>query len=387
MIYLDSSATTKVDPAVVEAMMPFLTEHYANPSSGYKAGRVVKRALVKGREQVAQLLNADPDEITFTGCGTESNNAVIQSLWFEPPAGRQIISARSEHSAVIEPLARWQKEGGRVTWLPVDRQGRIDLHSLDPALADGPTALVTLMWANNETGVLQPIEQIVERAHAHGVPVHTDAVQAVGKLPIDLRQCPVDYLSLSGHKFHAPKGVGALFSRRTARLRPWLLGGGQEAGRRSGTENVAGIVGLGMAAELMREHLEAGDVERVRGLRDRFEQRLQQVFPKAQIHAAGAGRLATTCNVCLPELDAAGILILLDQRGVCASAGSACHSGALHPSHVLEAMGYSAEHAASTLRFSFSRFNQDREVDEAIDHLMAAVEVMRREQQRLTGVS
>lgn len=385
MIYLDSNATTRIDPLVVDAMLPFLTEHYANPSSGYRAGRLVKRAIAAAREQLAGLLNAEPAEITFTGCGTESNNAVIQSLWLEPPAGRQVISARSEHSAVIEPLKPWQREGGRVTWLDVDRQGRIDPGQLESALADGPTALVTLMWANNETGVLQPIADIVRLAHAHGAPVHTDAVQACGKLPIDVRQCPVDYLSLSGHKFHAPKGVGALYTSRRARLRPWMLGGGQEGGHRSGTENVAGVVALGRAAELMGRHLADGDIERVRALRDRFETGLRERFPDAEIHAAEAPRLVTTCNVHLPGLDAAGLLILLDQRGVCASAGSACHSAAVHPSHVLEAMGYDAEHASRTLRFSFSRFNTADEVDQALAHLHDAATVMRREQSRLVG--
>ena len=385
MIYLDSNATTRIDPEVVDAMLPFLTEHYANPSSGYKAGRLVKRAVTGARQQVANLLNAEPDEIIFTGCGTESNNAVIQSLWHTPPAGRQVISARSEHSAVIEPLKPWQQDGGRVTWLDVDRHGRIDLAQLESALDDGPTALVTLMWANNETGVLQSIPDIVRLAHDRGVPVHTDAVQACGKLPIDVRQCPVDYLSLSGHKFHAPKGVGALFASRRARLRPWLLGGGQEGGHRSGTENVAGVVALGRAAELMANHLLQGDMARIEALRDQFETGLTTTFPDAEIHAAGAPRLPTTCSVQLPGLDAAGLLILLDQRGVCASAGSACHSAAVHPSHVLEAMGYDAEHAARTLRFSFSRFNTAPEIDQALDHLAAAATIMRREQSRLTS--
>lgn len=385
MIYLDSNATTRIDPAVVDAMLPFLTEHHGNPSSGYRAGRLVKRALGEARAQVARLLNAEPDEITFTSCGTEAMHAVFEELRFDAPRGRRIISARSEHSAVIEPLLRWQRDGGEVVWLPVDSQGRVDLAALEAALDEGPAALVTLMWANNETGVTHPVDEIVRIARARGVPVHTDAVQAVGKLELDVRACPVDYLSLSGHKFHAPKGVGALFTRNGARMRPWLLGGGQESGKRSGTENVSGIVALGAAAEIAGRHMMDGGVDRVRRMRDEFERSLIERFPDAMVHGGEAERLPNTCSVCLPGLDAAGLLILLDQRGVCASAGSACHSAALHPSHVLEAMGFGAEHAASTLRFSFSRFNQEAEVEAALDALEQAVEKMRRERGRLAG--
>jgi cysteine desulfurase len=363
MVYLDSNATSQIDPAVVDAMLPYLREQYANPSSAYKAGRMVKGALQVAREQVAALLNARPGEIIFTSCGTESNNAAIESamriMW---PTRQRLVVAAAEHSAVLEPARRWAAAGGKVTRLVSDGHGQISLMELGAVLGGGDVALVSIMWANNETGVLAQVADITAMAHAAGALMHTDAVQAVGKVPVDVVAVPVDYLSLSGHKFHAPKGVGALYASSRVRFVPSMLGGGQEAGRRSGTENVPYIVGLGLAAELMRRGLDDGTEERVRCMRDAFERRLMEGWPGLLRNGHATERLPTTTSVAFPGLPAAEMLLVLDERGVCCSAGSACHSASVHPSHVLEAMGLSAEHAASTVRFSLSRFNKEDEV-------------------------
>jgi cysteine desulfurase len=357
LIYLDNNATTPIDPQVVDAMLPFLREHFANPSAAYRSARGVDRAIATARAQVAALIHAEPEEIIFTSGGTESNNTAIDSAMSRWPERKHLIIGATEHPAVIEPANRWQERGGTVTRLRGNRLGHIDLAELRTTLREHPTALVSVMWANNETGVIAPIAEIAAIAHEAGALFHTDAVQAVGKLPIDVRACGIDFLSLSGHKFHAPKGIGALFASRRVGFRPWLLGGGQEHGRRSGTENVAGIVALGVAAELALKAAHAA----VRGLRDEFE----SLVGGALINGDPVQRLGTTSSLCFPGIDAAGMLILLDERGVCCSAGSACHSAAVHPSPVLEAMGLNAAHAASTLRFSFSRFNTLHEAREA----------------------
>ena len=385
MIYLDNNATTLVDPAVVEAMLPFLRQHHANPSASYSAARVVRRAIEKSREQVAALIGADLTEITFTSGGTESSNSIIDSARFAWPTKNRLVIGATEHSAVAEPARRWEREGGIVTRVPVSADGAIDLDAFHRAVATNDVALVSIMWANNETGVIAPMAEIVRIAHDAGALVHTDAVQAVGKLRIDLREVPVDYLSLSGHKFHAPKGIGAMFVSKRVRFRPSMLGGGQEHGRRSGTENVPGIIGLGCAAELACKHLEQHDDDRVTSMRDAFEAQILTVLPATrvnglQIHSSSDGRahrLATTSSLCFPGVDAAGLLILLDERGICCSAGSACHAGAVHPSPVLEAMSISAQNAASTLRFSFSRFNTADEVSQAAEAVIAAVTKLR----------
>lgn len=357
MIYLDNNATTPIDPQVVDAMLPFLREHFANPSSAYRSARGVERAITTARAQVAALIHAEPEEVIFTSSGTESNNTAIDSAMSRWPERKHLIISATEHPAIIEPANRWQERGGTVTRLRVNRPGHIDLDELRTTLHEHPTALVSVMWANNETGVTAPIAEIAAIAHEAGALFHTDAVQAVGKLPIDVRACGIDFLSLSGHKFHAPKGIGALFASRRVGFRPWLLGGGQEHGRRSGTENVPGIVALGVAAELAMK----ADHAAVRALRDEFESLVRDPL----VNGDPAQRLGTTSSLCFPGIDAAGMLILLDERGVCCSAGSACHSAAVHPSPVLEAMGLDAAHAASTLRFSFSRFNTLDEAREA----------------------
>jgi cysteine desulfurase len=378
VIYLDSNATTRVAPEVVTAMLPLLEEQWVNPSASYAAARGVRRAVERAREQVASLIVARADEVVFTSCGTESINAVhdsVRALW---PERRGLIIGATEHAAVLGSAARWRETGGRVDVVPVDAGGRVDLTALETILAGGDTALVSIMWANNETGVLAPMPEIVALAHAAGAQVHTDAVQLVGKCPINVEAVGVDYLSLSGHKMHAAKGVGTLFVSRRMRFRPLIIGGGQENGRRSGTENVAGIVGLGVAAELMGQALAAGEEQRVGALRDDFEQRITQTLPEVRINGHLQHRLPTTSSLTFPGLDSAGLLILLDKAGVACSAGSACHTGALHPSTVLEAMGLDRDHAASTLRFSFSRFNTAEESEQAARHVVAAVEKMRR---------
>ncbi|MCX6849853.1 MAG: cysteine desulfurase family protein [Verrucomicrobia bacterium] len=377
MIYLDANATTPVDPAVLEAMLPFLREHYANPSASYAAGRRVRRAIEQARAQVAALLNASPVEITFTSGGTESINAVhasVRTLWPDKP---ELIITGTEHAAVMESARRWQAHGGKVTTAPVHSDGRVDLDALHALVRPGVTALVSIMWANNETGVLAPVHEIVTLAHAASALVHTDAVQAVGKIHLDVQTTPVDFLSLSGHKMHAPKGIGALYISQRARFAPLLVGGGQESERRGGTENVPGIIALGKAAELASEHLADGNKARLKCMRDRFEHLIHAALPDMRIHGCPTHRLHTTSSFCLPEMDAAGMLILLDQAGIACSAGSACHTGALHASHVLEAMGVSARDAACTLRFSFNRFNTKADAETAAHAVIESAHKMR----------
>ena len=365
MIYLDANATTPVDPAVLEAMLPFLREHYANPAASYAAGRRVRRAIEQARAQVSGLLGARPGEITFTSGGTESINAVhasVRALWPDKP---ELIITGTEHAAVLEAARRWQAQGGQVTTAPMHSDGRVDLGALRALVRPGVTALVSIMWANNETGVIAPMHEIVAMAHSAGALVHTDAVQAAGKIHLDAQTTPVDFLSLSGHKMHAPKGIGALYISQRVRFAPLLVGGGQENERRGGTENVPGIVALGKAAELASQHLADGTKARIKALRDHFEHLLHAALPEMHIHGCPTHRLHTTSSLCLPEIDAAGMLILLDQAGIACSAGSACHTGALHASHVLEAMDVSARDAACTLRFSFNRFNTKEDTESA----------------------
>lgn len=360
--------------------MPFLREHYANPSASYAGGRTVRRALDHARTQVGALLCATPTEITFTSGGTESVNAVhasVRALWPEKP---ELIVAGTEHAAVLESARRWQAQGGQVTTVPVHPDGRVDLNALQALVRPGVTALVSIMWANNETGVIAPMHEIVALAHAAGALVHTDAVQAAGKIHLDVKTTPVDFLSLSGHKMHAPKGIGALYISQRARFAPLLVGGGQESERRGGTENVPGIVALGKAAELASHHLADGTKARLKALRDRFEHLIHAAQPDMRRHGCPTHRLDTTSSFCLPEMDAAGMLILLDQAGIACSAGSACHTGALHASHVLEAMGVSARDAACTLRFSFNRFNTKADAETAAHAVIESAHKMREAQ-------
>ena len=375
IIYLDNNATTALDPAVLEAMLPYLTDFYGNPSSAYGFGSRVGRALDTAREQVAALINCDPSELIFTGSGSEGNNTALHSALQADRDRRHVVTSGVEHSATKNFCDRLARRGFEVTWLPVDAAGLLDLDDLRAAVR-ADTAVVSLMWANNETGVLFPVEEAAAIARAKGAYFHTDAVQAVGKVPVSLRNSPVHFLSLAGHKLHAPKGVGALYVGPRTRFTPFVVGGGQEEGRRGGTENVASIVALGKAAELAAAHLE-GELTVVRALRDRFEQSVFATIPHTELNGDHSLRLPNTSNLYFRGLEGEALLILLDKAGICASAGSACTAGSIHPSHVLTAMGFSTERARGSLRFSFSRFNTEAEVDQALTALKSAVEKLR----------
>ena len=375
MIYLDNNATTQVDPAVLEEMLPYLQEQYGNPSSAYSFGKRAANAVSKAREQVATLLKCDPSEILFTSCGTESDNSAIQSALLLDPDRKHLVTSKVEHSAIIRHGEALARRGYEVTWLDVDSGGLIDLDALRQAIRED-TAIVSLMWANNETGVLFPIAEAAEICRSKGTLFHTDAVQAVGKIDIALENLPINLLSLSGHKLHAPKGVAALYVNRKTRFNAYLIGGGQENKRRGGTENTASIVGLGKAAELAAAAME-DENGRVRELRDRFEQGLLELVPSVQVNGHRTRRLPNTSNLAIEGIDSEGMLLLLDQRGVCCSAGSACTAGSLEPSHVLKAMGYSIDRARGSLRFSFSRFNTESEVAQVLEIIPRAVEKLR----------
>lgn len=375
IVYLDNNATTQVAEEVVEAMMPFLRESFGNPSSMYSLAVEAKKAIEKAREEVAALLGAHPDEIVFTSGGTESDSTAILSALSARPAGAKLVTTRVEHAAVGNLARRLREEGRPVTEIGVDSRGLLNLDELKAALTPDAGAL-SVMWANNETGVIFPIQEIAEIARSRGILFHTDAVQAVGKIPIDLSKTPVDYLALSGHKLHAPKGVGALFVRRGAPFRPFLVGGHQEGGRRAGTENVPGIVGLGAAARLAREHL-TEEQTRVRALRDRLERGILSSCPGARLNGDPVQRLPNTTNISFEYVEGESILLLLDREGICASSGSACTTGSLEPSHVLRAMGvpYTAAHGA--IRFSLSRYNTDADVDRVLEVLPRIIRRLR----------
>ena len=375
MIYFDNNATTQLDPLVLQVMVPFLENQYGNPSSIYSFGRAAAKAVATAREQVAALLRCQPSEIVFTSCGTESDNSAIQSALLIDPDRKHLVTSKVEHSAIIKHAEALARRGYEVTWLDVDSNGMIDLNELESAIRED-TAIVSLMWANNETGVLFPIEEAAEICRSKGTLFHTDAVQAVGKIDIDLGRAPISLLSLSGHKLHAPKGVAALYVNRRTKFNPYLLGGGQENKKRGGTENTASIVALGRAAELAFAALKEERV-RVKALRDRFEEGLLENVSSLQINGDRTRRLPNTSNVAIEGVDSEGMLMLLDQRGICCSAGSACTAGSLEPSHVLKAMGFSNDHARGSLRFSFSRFNSQPEIERALQIIPNAVEKLR----------
>jgi cysteine desulfurase len=364
-VYLDNNATTQVDPAVVDAMMPFFTERYGNPSSMHDFGGAVAKEIEAAREQVASCLGAEhASEILFTSCGTESDNTAIRSALLSRKGRKRVITTRVEHPAVLNVARQLEREGYDVTYLPVDRDGLLDLDLLREKM-DAEVALVSVMAANNETGVLFPVEEIGRIAHDHDALFHTDAVQAVGKVPVTLAGGDVDLLALSGHKLHAPKGVGALYIRRGQRFRPFLLGGHQERGRRGGTENVPGIVALGKAAELAAAHLD-DEQTRVRALRDRLEAGLLEI-QGTRLNGHAATRLPGTSNISFKNVEGEAILLLLNQNGICASSGSACTSGTLEPSHVLRAMGVPFNFAHGSVRFSLGRFNTGEDVDRVLE--------------------
>ena len=364
MIYLDHNATTNVLPEVPEAMMPYLTAEWGNPSSSYAFGSHLKTAVETAREQVAGLIGAHPREVIFTGCATESNNAAIQAALKASPGKRHIVTSVVEHSSVLNFCKALEGEGHRVMYLPVDTEGLLKVADLENALTP-ETAVVSLMWANNETGVLFPVKQIAEVCKSRGVLFHCDAVQAAGKIEIDVRRVPADYLSLTGHKFHAPKGVGALYVRRNAPFSPFLHGGHQERGLRGGTESVPLIVAMGKAAHLARTTLPTYD-QKVRPLRDLLEDGILNTVPTTELNGHKAERLANTTNITFHGIESEALLLLLDQAGVCASSGSACLADSEEPSHVIKAMKPASAASRQMIRFSLGTDTAGADVEAAI---------------------
>jgi cysteine desulfurase len=375
IIYLDNNATTQLDPAVIEEMLPFLTKYYGNPSSGYGFAATARKAINLARERLAALLGCQATEIIFTSGGTESNNAVINSALQLDVRGKRVVTSSVEHSAVLRPCQDLAKRGCDVTFLAVDSHGNLDVTEVEAAI--GPeTAFVSIMWANNETGVIFPIEKIAEICREKGVLFHTDAVQATGKIPMRLCDSPINFLSLSAHKFHGPKGVGALYVNRQTRFSPLIAGGGQENGRRGGTENVASIVGLGKAAEVALKYLAEGKCN-VRSIRDRFEKSVLEAVSGASVNGASATRLPNTSSLLFEGIESSSALILLDRQGICCSAGSACRTGSQEASHVLRAMNPSGDGARRSLRFSVGRFNTDTQIDRAIELVPKVIDKLR----------
>ncbi|MBO4511489.1 MAG: cysteine desulfurase NifS [Victivallales bacterium] len=366
-VYFDNNATTAVAPEVFEAMTPFLTRLYGNPSSIHTFGGQVMAHIDQARERLATLLGAQTSEVIFTSCGTESDNAALRSAMLTQKGRNKLVVSQVEHPAILNVAKDLERNGTLVERLPVDTNGRLDMERAKE-LIDEQTALVSVMWANNETGNIQPVRELAELAHSKGALFHTDAVQAVGKVPMNLSEGWVDFLSLSGHKLHAPKGVGALYVRRGVRFHPFVIGGHQEDSRRAGTENVASVVGLGMAAELAAQNIDKENTQ-VAKLRDRLEQGILNAIPEVRVNGDREHRLPNTTNISFEYIEGESILNLLDQFGICASSGSACTTGSLEPSHVLRAMGlpYTAAHGA--IRFSLSRYNTLEEVDFVLEKL------------------
>ena len=374
-VYLDNNATTQVAPEVIEAMTPFFREYWGNPSSMHFFGGQVRKYVDRAREQVAALIGADPSEIVFTASGTEADNAAIRGAVEAAGRSLTVVTTRVEHPAVLAPCRHMAGQGHRVIELGVNAVGDLEPVDVREAARLGP-AIVSVMWANNETGVLFPIPQIAEEAKAEGALMHTDAVQAVGKLPIDLRRVPVDMLSLSGHKLHAPKGIGALYIRRGTRINPFILGGHQENNRRAGTENVPYIVGLGVACEMAASHLRE-EMIRVARLRDRLQEGILSRCPNTRVNGNAGQRLPNTVNISFEYIEGESILYGLSDMGIAASSGSACTSGSLEPSHVLRAMGVPFTAVHGSVRFSLSRYNTEPEIDYVVEHMPAIVDRLR----------
>lgn len=375
VIYLDNNATTKVAPEVLESMLPYLKDLYGNPSSMHTFGGKVEFNIQEARTSVAALLGAAPEEIVFTSCGTESDSTAIRAAILSNPDKKHIITSRVEHPAVKNLFEYLSKNGYRVTFVPVDNKGRLDIDFLYNNLTEN-TALVSIMWANNESGVIFPIEEISRGVKERGIVFHTDAVQAVGKIPIDLTKVDLDMLSLSGHKLHGPKGVGALYVRKGTKFSPFLIGGHQESGRRGGTENVASMIGLGKACELAAEHLTEENTK-VKQLRDKLENEIIKRIPNTLINGDRENRLPNTTSLAFEYVEGESILLMMDEFGICASSGSACTSGSLEPSHVLRAMGVPFTAAHGSIRFSLSIYNTEEEIDFIIEKLPPIIERLR----------
>lgn len=375
MIYLDNNATTSVVPEVLESMLPWLGERYGNPSGGYRFGRQARAAIGRAKEQVASLIGAHPEEIIFTSCGTESNNTALRSSLAMRPQRKAILTSTVEHSAVDEVAKFLGESGYEGRFVEVDFEGHLDVDAWKESLADDQVAIASLIWANNETGVLSRIKEAAELTSERDVYFHTDAVQAVGKIPLSVKDLPIHALSMSAHKFHGPKGVGALYQNRHARFQAFLLGGGQEEKRRSGTENVAGIVGMGVAAELAAARIDHANS--VSKLRDRFESEVLQAVEGSEVNGDRDRRLPNTTNLYFPDVDGEGLLILLDEAGICCSPGSACSTGSVKPSRILKAMGQSSSRARGSVRFSLSHLTTEDEVVKAVSAIETAVGKLR----------
>jgi len=378
VVYMDNNATTMVAPEVVETMLPYFSELYGNPSSMHSFGGQVGKSLKEAREKIAALIGASPDEIIFTSCGTESDSTAILSALQTYPTKRHIVTTRVEHPAVknlCEGIDNLTGHKHKVTQLPVDSDGTLDLKLFEESL-DDDTAIVSVMWANNETGVIFPVAEMAEIAKNRGILFHTDAVQAVGKIPINLQDVPIDFLSMSGHKLHAPKGIGVLYVRKGKPFAPFLIGGHQEKGRRGGTENVASIIGLGKACELAMSRLDDENT-RVRKLRDKLEEGLLESIPNAILNGHKTQRLPNTTSVSFEFVEGESILLHLDRFGICASSGSACTSGSLEPSHVLRAMGVPFTAAHGSIRLSLSVYNTEEEVDFVLEKMPPIIENLR----------
>ncbi len=375
VIYFDNNATTKIAPEVYEAMIPYLTEFYGNPSSIHRFGGQLAAKVEEARSQLAGLLGAQNSEVIFTSCGTESDSSAILSALSVCPKRRKIVISKVEHPAVLNLAKDLERKGYKVSHIPVDAKGRLDMERAKEMI-DTETAVVSVMWANNETGNIYPVLELGELARKNGAIFHTDAVQAVGKIPMNLSELPIDMLSLSGHKFHAPKGVGALYVKRGVRFQPFVIGGHQERGRRAGTENLASVIGLGKAAELAKAHV-AYENTAVRALRDKLEQGIFASIPAVRINGDTEHRLPNTANISFEYIEGESILMLLDMHGICASSGSACTTGSLEPSHVLRAMGVPYTAAHGSIRFSFSRYNTEAEVDRVLEVLPPVIARLR----------
>jgi cysteine desulfurase len=375
-IYFDNNATTKVAEEVLEEMKPYFCKFYGNPSSMHTFGGQIGHKIRRAREQVAELLGCDPSEIMFTSGGTESDNTAINGTLAAFPNKRKVITTRVEHPAVLTVCRELENNGFTVIELGVDKYGRIDLAELESHI-DDDTAIVTIMYANNETGVIFPIDRIAELVTSRAVVFHTDAIQAVGKIPLNLAKSDINLLSLSGHKLHGPKGVGVLYVRKGTRLSPFMLGGHQEGGRRAGTENVPGIIGLGKACELAAKNIEEEN-KKVKYLRDKLENTILKSCPDCRLNGDKENRLPNTSNISFEYIEGEAILLLLDKYGICASSGSACTSGSLEPSHVLRAMGVPFTAAHGSIRFSLSRYNTEEEVDYTIEKMPGIVNQLRK---------
>ena len=373
--YFDYNATTEIAPEVIEAMLPCFTDFWGNPSSAYRFGSQLAKPIEAARARVADLIHAEPREILFTSCGSESNNAAIQSALTLNPSKRHILTTAVEHSAINTHCKFLRKHGYEVTFMSVESDGSLDLFLLEKAIRPN-TAIVSVMWANNETGVLFPIDEIAAICRSKGVLFHTDAVQAVGKLEIDAADLGADFLSMSAHKLHAPKGIGALYINRRTPFQAYILGGGQEKGRRGGTENVPYILGFGRAAELAKARIRLEETK-VRKLRDRFEKTILATIPHTSRNGSKDQRLPNTSNLSFAKVEAESVLMELDQVGICASSGSACTTGSLEPSHVLTAMGLSRERAKSSVRFSLGYYTSSEDVDFLLEHLPRIIAQLR----------